>query len=245
MLPEAQGHGVGRRLLLDGLHWLRGQRAGEIAVNTQLGNDAALALYRRVGFRDDPAGLSVLSTALTVAPGGLRPCGPGLLARPLRACCWQAARGVVLFSGEAAAIASNAHSSARCAACARRAPAPRPNISRGPDALQLLEPELPGWGRDQGSFRWTSESRPNYPAGEELEVVVYGRLTARSQFQAALGGDVPGPSFYDEHGPAQQAGKRPPRRARREHSRVTSPRGRMPTARCLYRPRACTRSRRT
>jgi hypothetical protein len=37
----------------------------------------------------------------------------------------------------------------------------------------------------------------NYPAGEGLEVVVYGRLTARSQFQAALGGDVSGP-FYDD-----------------------------------------------
>ena len=69
VLPEAQGHGVGKRLLLDGLHWLRALRAGEIAVNTQLGNDAALALYRHVGFRDDPAGLSVLSTALPAPPG--------------------------------------------------------------------------------------------------------------------------------------------------------------------------------
>jgi ribosomal protein S18 acetylase RimI-like enzyme len=66
--PEAQGHGVGKRLLLDGLHWLRDLRTGEIAVNTQLGNDAALGLYRRVGFREDPAGLSVLSTALLVPP---------------------------------------------------------------------------------------------------------------------------------------------------------------------------------
>ncbi len=69
VLPEAQGHGVGKRLLLDGLHWLRALSAGEIAVNTQLGNDAALALYRHVGFRDDPAGLSVLSTALPAPPG--------------------------------------------------------------------------------------------------------------------------------------------------------------------------------
>jgi len=37
----------------------------------------------------------------------------------------------------------------------------------------------------------------NYPAGEGLEVVVYGRLTARSQFQAALAGDVSG-QFWDE-----------------------------------------------
>jgi ribosomal protein S18 acetylase RimI-like enzyme len=69
VLPEAQGHGVGKRLLLDGLHWLRRLGAGQIAVNTQLGNDAALALYRRVGFKDDPAGLSVLTTALPAPPG--------------------------------------------------------------------------------------------------------------------------------------------------------------------------------
>lgn len=69
VLPEAQGHGVGKRLLLDGLHWLRGLSAGQIAVNTQLGNDAALALYHQVGFRDDPAGLSVLSARLPVPQG--------------------------------------------------------------------------------------------------------------------------------------------------------------------------------
>jgi GNAT superfamily N-acetyltransferase len=65
VLPEAQGHGIGKRLLLDGLHWLRGLNANHVVVNTQVGNDAALALYRNVGFRDDPAGLSVLSTALS------------------------------------------------------------------------------------------------------------------------------------------------------------------------------------
>jgi GNAT superfamily N-acetyltransferase len=65
VLPEAQGHGIGKRLLLDGLYWLRGLNAHHIVVNTQVGNDAALALYRRVGFRDDPAGLSVLSAGLS------------------------------------------------------------------------------------------------------------------------------------------------------------------------------------
>jgi [ribosomal protein S18]-alanine N-acetyltransferase len=65
VLPEAQGQGIGKRLLLDGLHWLRGQNARQIVVNTQDGNETALALYRKVGFRDDPAGLSVLSAALT------------------------------------------------------------------------------------------------------------------------------------------------------------------------------------
>ena len=67
VLPEAQGHGVGKRLLLDGVHWLRGLGVREIAVNTQIGNETALALYRKVGFRDDPNGLSVLSAQLQPA----------------------------------------------------------------------------------------------------------------------------------------------------------------------------------
>jgi len=62
--PGAQGRGVGTRLLVDGLMWLRAVGAQEIAVNTQKGNEAALALYRRIGFRDDPAGLTVLSAGL-------------------------------------------------------------------------------------------------------------------------------------------------------------------------------------
>jgi ribosomal protein S18 acetylase RimI-like enzyme len=65
VLPEAQGQGIGKRLLLDGLQWLRDRNAQHIVVNTQMGNEAALALYRKVGFRDDPAGLSVLAACLS------------------------------------------------------------------------------------------------------------------------------------------------------------------------------------
>lgn len=64
--PAVQGRGIGKALLLDGLHWLRASGAQEIAVNTQVGNDPALALYRSVGFRDDPDGLAVLSARLNV-----------------------------------------------------------------------------------------------------------------------------------------------------------------------------------
>ena len=64
--PGAQGRGIGKALLLDGLHWLRASGAQEIAVNTQVGNDPALGLYRSVGFRDDPDGLAVLSARLNV-----------------------------------------------------------------------------------------------------------------------------------------------------------------------------------
>ncbi|HET9059399.1 MAG TPA: N-acetyltransferase [Acidimicrobiales bacterium] len=62
--PAARRQGIGRRLLLDGLHWLRAQGAGQIAVNTQHGNQAALCLYKNVGFREDPDGLTVLSARL-------------------------------------------------------------------------------------------------------------------------------------------------------------------------------------
>ena len=62
--PPAQGRGTGRRLLLDGLQWMRRHGVAVAVVNTQVGNDPALRLYRRVGFRDEPLGLSVLSAAL-------------------------------------------------------------------------------------------------------------------------------------------------------------------------------------
>jgi ribosomal protein S18 acetylase RimI-like enzyme len=62
--PARHGRGTGRRLLLDGLHWMRSRGARSAVVNTQLGNDAALALYHSVGFRDEPVGLSVLAAGL-------------------------------------------------------------------------------------------------------------------------------------------------------------------------------------
>lgn len=62
--PECQRRGTGRRLLLDGLHWMRRNGAAQAVVNTQVGNDAALALYLDVGFHHEPMGLSVLSAGL-------------------------------------------------------------------------------------------------------------------------------------------------------------------------------------
>jgi GNAT superfamily N-acetyltransferase len=64
VLPKEQGQGTGKRLLLDGLYWLRAVGAHEVAVNTQMGNDAALGLYHQVGFEDDIDGLSVLTAGL-------------------------------------------------------------------------------------------------------------------------------------------------------------------------------------
>lgn len=62
--PTAQRQGTGRRLLLDGLWWLRARGVERALVNTQMGNDSALTLYRAVGFTDEASGLSVLAAGL-------------------------------------------------------------------------------------------------------------------------------------------------------------------------------------
>lgn len=66
-LAVAPGHrreGFGRRLLLDGLHWMRRHGVRSAVVNTQLDNTVALNLYTDVGFRSEPTGLSVLTADL-------------------------------------------------------------------------------------------------------------------------------------------------------------------------------------
>lgn len=62
--PEAQRQGLGRGLLLDGLHWMRRRGVRRAVVNTQIGNAAALSLYHDAGFRDEPSGLSVMEAGL-------------------------------------------------------------------------------------------------------------------------------------------------------------------------------------
>jgi ribosomal protein S18 acetylase RimI-like enzyme len=62
--PARQGHGYGRLLLLDGLHWMRRRGVRTAVVNTQLDNAVALRLYTDIGFREQAPGLSVLSAGL-------------------------------------------------------------------------------------------------------------------------------------------------------------------------------------
>jgi ribosomal protein S18 acetylase RimI-like enzyme len=62
--PNRQRAGTGRRLLLDGLVWMRSRGVVRAVVNTQVGNQAALALYVQIGFKEEPVGLSVLSAGL-------------------------------------------------------------------------------------------------------------------------------------------------------------------------------------
>ncbi len=63
--PDAQGRGLGRALVVDGLWWLRRWRVREALVNTQEGNSRAVTLYERLGFRHRPGGLAVLQADLT------------------------------------------------------------------------------------------------------------------------------------------------------------------------------------
>ena len=64
--PEAQGSGLGRALLVDGLRWLRRRGAARAVVNTQVDNERARALYESLGFRMAPSGLAVLGRDLQV-----------------------------------------------------------------------------------------------------------------------------------------------------------------------------------
>ncbi len=62
--PSAQRRGAGFGLLCDGLDWMRRGRAARAFVNTERGNEAALGLYRGMGFEEQGSFLSILSLSL-------------------------------------------------------------------------------------------------------------------------------------------------------------------------------------
>jgi ribosomal protein S18 acetylase RimI-like enzyme len=62
--PAVRRQGWGRAVVADGLGWLWQHGCTRAYVNTQLHNDAAVALYESVGFRRLPGGLCVLGRPL-------------------------------------------------------------------------------------------------------------------------------------------------------------------------------------
>ena len=69
------------------------------------------------------------------------------------------------------------------------------NIATGRDRLALISQSA--WvGPGPGQFQLHLAVTASDQAAETLAVIVYGRLFARSQFQAAVSGDVYGPYYY-------------------------------------------------
>jgi ribosomal protein S18 acetylase RimI-like enzyme len=63
--PAHQREGLGTALVVDGLRWARRWGAREVLVNTQEGNDVAVATYEALGFVARREGLAVLRCELT------------------------------------------------------------------------------------------------------------------------------------------------------------------------------------
>jgi len=62
--PDLRRSGWGTSLLADALTWLRARGAARALVNTQFGNDVAVQVYERCGFRMLPVNLCVLERTL-------------------------------------------------------------------------------------------------------------------------------------------------------------------------------------
>jgi hypothetical protein len=81
-------------------------------------------------------------------------------------------------------------------------------IAKGPDSLQLLS--QPAWvGPAQTEFGLRLDVTASDEANESLTVNVYEALSARSEFQAALAGDVPGAPYVTPEEAVPLAGLEP------------------------------------
>ena len=167
--PAARRAGVGRALALDGLRWLRRRGARRAVVNTQYGNDAALALYLGLGF-----------THGAVGPGGAAP-GPRAVSPPAAARRATAAVSVVavLFvlgvgtgGGADRPDRDHGHGPARTP--------PRPPRVRVADAV--------GGRRRAVRASGSGSTRPTGPSNLEVAISIYPAVATRSEFAGTLAG---------------------------------------------------------
>ena len=63
--PSQHGRGIGRTLTLDALRWARRSRCSGMLVNTHVGNDVAVNLYRSLGFHELSYRLVVLERSVS------------------------------------------------------------------------------------------------------------------------------------------------------------------------------------
>lgn len=63
--PTARRHGAGHDLVVDALHWMQRRGADQALVNTGVANEAALQLYRSLGFVDLTDELVIAERRLT------------------------------------------------------------------------------------------------------------------------------------------------------------------------------------
>lgn len=63
--PRHQRQGVGASLVREAARWVAGRGGRRVLVNTKPDNDAALQMYRSLGFRDLPEALMVMECPLT------------------------------------------------------------------------------------------------------------------------------------------------------------------------------------
>lgn len=64
VLPSARRRGLARTLVVDAVAWMRRRGCGTALVNTAVGNDAAIALYRSLGFHSLDHRLRIMQRAV-------------------------------------------------------------------------------------------------------------------------------------------------------------------------------------
>lgn len=84
-----------------------------------------------------------------------------------------------------------------------RKPVPGGGVTRGPDSIEVVSQSV--WVGPGGELKFHLRISARHPAHEALQILVYGGLSARSQFQEALRGNaVGGPIFSPAPEPLTQ-----------------------------------------